>query len=271
MTKRTLLFLLLLTAACSHHKIIPDDKLALIFRDAFLANAYISDQGIRTDSLRIYEPIFDRYGYSAEDVEYTIGNFSKRKSSRLSDVVEAAIGMLDAEGTHYEREVAVLDTITNASRRAFTRTVYADSLLTMKRLRDSSRLYIALDSIRAGDYRISARYLVDSLDENKGMRGGVWTELADGSRRNVYTFSMRRGVEETFARSVTADSSMRRLVVNFASFTRERKKPSVTVRDLKIDYTPPADVAIDSFYLRQLDIRIFAEEFFRDGFSKDSL
>ena len=272
MTKRTLFFLsLLLAAACSHHKIIPDDKLAMIFRDAFLANAYVGEQGIRTDSLRIYEPIFERYGYSAEDVEYTVGNFSKRKSARLSDVVEAAIGMLDAEGTYYEREVAVLDTIANASRRALMRTIYADSLLTMKRLKDSSRLCITLDSIRAGEYRVSARYLVDSLDRNRGLRGGVWTELPDGSRRNVYTFYMRRGTEETFTRNLTADTSMRRLVVNLANFTRERKRPSVTIRDLKIEYTPPAEAAVDSFYLRQLDIRIFAEEFFRHAEPKDSL
>lgn len=271
MTKRLLCLLLLLSAACSNHRIIPDDKLAMIFRDAFLSNAYLSDRSIRSDSLRIYEPIFARYGYSTEDVEYTIGNFSKRKSARLSDVVEAAIGMLDTEGIGYEKEVAVLDTIANASRRALTRTIHTDSLLRMQRLKDSSRLRIVLDSIHAGDYRITARYLVDSTDENRSMRCGVWTETADGSRRNLYTFSLRRGSEEHFARTLTADSSMRRLVVTFSDFTRERKRPSVTVRDLKIDYIPPASVAIDSFYLRQLDIRIFAEEFFRDALPKDSL
>lgn len=74
-------FLLLAGAACTRHKIIPDEKLAQIFHDAFLTNAYIGDVRVNIDSLNIYEPIFARYGYTTRDVYYTIGNFSKRKSA----------------------------------------------------------------------------------------------------------------------------------------------------------------------------------------------
>ena len=119
----------LLLSACARHKIIPDDTLAQIFHDAFLTNAYIGSEGVKTDSLRIYEPIFARYGYTTDDVHYTIGNFSKRKSARLGDVVELAIEMLEAEGKYYNREVAILDTIDNVACRSFTRTVYALSLI----------------------------------------------------------------------------------------------------------------------------------------------
>ena len=110
----------LLLSACARHKIIPDDTLAQIFHDAFLTNAYIGSEGVKTDSLRIYEPIFARYGYTTDDVHYTIGNFSKRKSARLGDVVERAIEMLEREGKIYNQEVAVLDTIDNVARRTFT-------------------------------------------------------------------------------------------------------------------------------------------------------
>ena len=102
-------FLLLAGAACTRHKIIPDEKLAQIFHDAFLTNAYIGDERVNIDSLNIYEPIFARYGYTTRDVYYTIGNFSKRKSARLGDVVEMAIEKLETEGKFYDREVAVLD------------------------------------------------------------------------------------------------------------------------------------------------------------------
>jgi len=132
-------FLLLAGAACTRHKIIPDEKLAQIFHDAFLTNAYIGDVRVNIDSLNIYEPIFARYGYTTRDVYYTIGNFSKRKSARLGDVVEMAIDKLEAEGKFYDREVAVLDTIDNVARRTFTRTVYADSLIRVGSLRDTAR------------------------------------------------------------------------------------------------------------------------------------
>ena len=47
------MFLLVLAGACARHKIIPDDTLAQIFHDAFLTNAYIGSEGVKTDSLRI--------------------------------------------------------------------------------------------------------------------------------------------------------------------------------------------------------------------------
>ena len=166
-------FLLLAGAACTRHKIIPDEKLAQIFHDAFLTNAYIGDVRVNIDSLNIYEPIFARYGYTTRDVYYTIGNFSKRKSARLGDVVEMAIDKLEAEGKFYDREVAVLDTIDNVARRTFTRTVYADSLIRVGSLRDTARLRIAVD-VQPGEYELRLKYLVDSLDRNeKGLRGVV--------------------------------------------------------------------------------------------------
>ena len=147
----------LLLSACARHKIIPDDTLAQIFHDAYLTNAYIGSEGVKTDSLRIYEPIFARYGYTTDDVHYTIGNFSKRKSARLGDVVERAIEMLEREGKIYNQEVAVLDTIDNVARRTFTRTVLADSLIRVGSLRDTARLSFTLD-VEPGEYSLSLKY-----------------------------------------------------------------------------------------------------------------
>ena len=117
---------------------------------------------VNIDSLNIYEPIFARYGYTTRDVYYTIGNFSKRKSARLGDVVEMAIDKLEAEGKFYDREVAVLDTIDNVARRTFTRTVYADSLIRVGSLRDTARLRIAVD-VQPGEYELRLKYLVDAV------------------------------------------------------------------------------------------------------------
>lgn len=261
----------LLLSACARHKIIPDDTLAQIFHDAFLTNAYIGSEGVKTDSLRIYEPIFARYGYTTDDVHYTIGNFSKRKSARLGDVVELAIEMLEAEGKYYNREVAVLDTIDNVARRSFTRTVYADSLIRVGSLRDTARLRFSVD-VRPGEYNLSLKYLVDSLDRNeKGLRGVVWLERRDSTRTNVYTTTLRRDRQENFTRRFTVDTTHRRLWVDFIEFRGKPQRPSLTVSDLKIDYTPETSVAVDSLYMQQLDIRIFADEFFRAAIPADSL
>ena len=264
--------LLLFGAGCSRHKIIPDDELAMIFHDAFLTNAYLNTKSIKTDSLRIYEPIFSRYGYTTEDVYYTIGNFSKRKSARLGDVVERAIDRLEAEGKVYNREVAILDTIDNVARRTFTRAVLSDTLIRVSQLRDTSKLHFTLD-VEPGEYRLSLKYEVDSLDRNeRGLRGKMWLERRDSTRTNLYTMTLRRNREESFSRTFTVDTTHRRLCIDFLNFTGKAQRPSVTVRDLKVEYTPPTRTAVEQLYEQQLDIRIFADEFFRAALSpQDSL
>lgn len=272
--KTTLRILLLAaavaTAACARHRIIPDEKLAMIFRDAFLVNAYLSTESLLGDSLNVYEPIFDRYGYTVEDVQYTVASFSRRKSARLGDVVNRAADLLEQEGLIYDREVAVLDTVNNIARRRFTRTLRSDSLLRVERLRDTGLLRIRIPEVRPGDYAVSYRYRIDSADRNRNVRTGVWFERADSSRTANYTMLMRRGSDETFSRTLTADSSARTLVLDIFIFRDKPLTPRIDVRDLRITFTPDTALAVDSLYLEQSELGIFADEFFQ-AFAPDSL
>lgn len=263
--------LLLLFGACARHKIISDRELAQIFHDAFLANAYIGNNNMRIDSLNIYEPIFADHGYTTADVQYTIGNFSKRKSARLGDVVEQAIEMLEKEGKYYNREVAVLDTIDNVARRSFTRAVRSDSVVRIQSLRDTSRMRFSLD-VLPGEYTIQLKYLVDSLDRNEqNMMGTMWLEDSLGTRKEYYSIVLRRNREESFTRRFVTDTTHHRLRFNFVTFAKKPLKPSVTVSDFSITYTPQTPVAVDSLFWRQLDVRIFADEFLRAANPTDSL
>lgn len=270
---RTLLIalLVLLAGACARHKIIPDRELAEIFHDAFLANAYVGNRSLKLDSLNIYEPIFASYGYTTDDVQYTIGNFSKRKSARLGDVVEQAIVLLEAEGKYYDREVAILDTIDNVARRRYTQTVLSDSLIRVGSLRDTARLSFSL-TVRPGEYELRFSYRVDSLDRNtRGLRGRMWLDRSDSTRANVYTMTLRRHRTETFSRRFTVDSTHCRLRLDLLDFVDKPQRPSVTVTDLTVRYIPTAADAVSRFYDEQLDIRIFADEFFRAATAADSL
>jgi len=270
---RAFAVLLALSAgACAHHKIIPDEELALIFHDAFLTNAYIAGQRTSVDSLMIYEPIFARYGYTTADVQYTIGNFSKRKSARLGDIVERAIERLEQEGKYYNGEVAVLDTIDNVASRSFTRRVRADSLIRVRTLRDTSALRFSIDVV-PGRYRVRMNYRVDSLDRNEHLRAMMWLVRRDSSATDRYSVAVRRDREESVTREFTADSTHCRLQFDLLhrAVRGPLRQPSVTIRDLVVEYTPPAAAAVDSLYLRQLDIRIFADEFFRTGREEDRL
>lgn len=272
--KKTLLLafcVVLFAGSCSRNRIIPDGELAQIFHDAFLTNAYLSAETVPADSLRLYEPIFARYGYTTEDVYNTIGNFSKRKSARLGDVVERAIDMLEEEGKRYDRAVAILDTIDNVAQRTFTRTVLSDSLIRVSSLRDTSLLNYSVD-VTPGEYRLSLEYRVDSLDRNtREIRAVMWLERSNGKRDNIYSVPLRRNRTERLSRRFTADTMHRHLRISLLNFSGTPQRPSVTVTDLKVEHVPLKESAVEQLYEQQLNIRIFADEFFGAALAKDSL
>ena len=270
-TLRRVLLAALLTlsaAACHRRTIISDDELAQIFHDAFLTNAYLNERNLRSDSLLLYAPIFARYGYTTEDVQYTIGNFSKRKSARLGDVVEAAIARLEAEGLRYDREVAILDTVQQTALRTAARTLHADSVIRIRSLRDTTLTRFDFEA-EEGEYTVSYEYLIDSADRNTRLQSRLWL-MRDG-RSSPQIVSLRRNYREQIKRTLKADSTARQLQLQLLHFPEQERQPSVTLYNLKITYTPPEEQAIRELYERQLDIRIFADEFFHALQPKDSL
>ncbi len=265
-----LIALMLLPTACKRRTIIPDDELALIFHDAFLTNAYVNRQSIQHDSLNLYAPIFAHYGYTTEDVQYTIGNFSKRKSARLSDVVEAAIDLLEEEGKYYDREVSALDTVKQVALRTAKRVVREDSLIRVRSLRDTARLHLTLETA-PGEYEVSYEYRVDSLDKNKRLQRKCWVEKQDSTTTQTQFYTLRRNMDDRTTRTFKVDSTARTLHLQLLYFPDEPKRPSITIRNLTVTYTPTEEIAIRDLYEQQLNLRIFADRFLRAASPKDSL
>jgi hypothetical protein len=99
--------MLLTSIGCQQTREIPDEDLIKIFHDAYLANAYMGEKGINEDSLFLYEPIFERYGYSVEDMQNTLKTFSKRKSALLSDLMVEVSKQLEREAKIEGRKIVV--------------------------------------------------------------------------------------------------------------------------------------------------------------------
>lgn len=246
-------------SACDRPKDIPGSKLVNIFHDAFLANAYLRERNIAADSLEIYEPIFRRYGYTTEDVRYTLARFSERKSSRLSDLMTSVGDWLSEEAAAEAYKVMILDTIDNVAQRAFTRTIYADTLIRATRMADTTRLKVVVDNLLPGEYTVSFDYFIDSLDKNRISRAEMWLECNDSSTVSRYTTVLYRYRDDSFTRRLTVDSTHRRLHLDMYYHMRhdKREQPHVTIRDLKVVRVLPKAEAVDSLYREQLGIRIF--------------
>ncbi|MFR9602591.1 MAG: DUF4296 domain-containing protein [Rikenellaceae bacterium] len=267
----------LLFGGCSSHKIIPDNELALIFHDAFLANSIVTMKGMKMDSINIYEPIFESYGYTTEDVQYTIGNFSRRKSARLGDVVERAIRILELEGGVYDAQVAVLDTIRSVSQRMSRREVISIDEIFVESMRDTSKLWLRLRDVEMGNYQISFDYLIDSLDENTGnYRNAFWFEGVDemgsdmGQAERSVTYLQRGGVK-SFKKNLEIDIEYDDMVMHVVDIMDKKGEPHFKIRDLKIEYTPMAEVAEELLFEKLVNINIFSDELLQIPTPQDSL
>lgn len=248
---------------CRRDRVIPDDTLADIFYEAFLTNSYIGIEYLDTDSLQIYEPIFQKYGYTSKDVRYTVGNFSRRKSARLGNVVEQAIERLDKEGKLLERQVVILDTIRNVAIREFTRTIRNDSLIRIVKAADSAKLLIAISPIHEGEYEISYEYTDEEYSKNHIRRAEMWLEQEHDIRRSSYNFNLRETDQVRRVLKTTPDD--RRLVLNLGKYLAGKNRPKkqkFTIRNLRIRYKPTAESAVDSLFMRYVDTKIFNNALF---------
>ncbi len=272
--------ILLLALSCTKQKSLTDKELALIFRDAFLSNAYTTNHGIKLDSLRLYEPIFQKYGYTTADVQHTIGSFSTRKSARLSDVVEDAIAMLESAGKELDYQVSILDTIDQIAIRRTVKSMYQDSLIEMRSLRDTSKFILTFDNLEPGSYDVKYTYLIDSLDKTAGNYQTIsWGENKNDTlkkRKQIRRKSaiLQRNTVSTYSNIIAVDSTANRAVIRLLSLPEDRGNgaPYATIKNLTISTRPTKSNARDSIFQELFTVRIFDDELlFSKQKAKDSL
>ena len=264
--------LLLTSVGCQPSREIPDEDLIKIFHDAYLANAYIGEKGITEDSIYLYEPIFKRYGYSVEDMQHTLKTFSKRKSALLSDLMVEVSRQLEEEARIEGRKIVVLDTIDNVAKRRYTRTVYEDSLIRVKRLRDTSKLRITIKDLTTGDYTISFDYLIDTLDENRNSRVEIYALSSDTLETLRHTMMLSRYRQSNYTRRLNIDSTHTKIYINmfYHPNNEESMTPDITIRNLKVVRVLPTEVSVDSLYQKQLNLRLFNYDMMM-GFTADTV
>ncbi len=270
------IFLLLVTlfsaalTGCDKPKVIPDSELAMIFHDVYLTNAYIQREGIRVDSLQVYEPIFEKYGYTVEDLHRTINNFSKRKSARLSDVVEQAIKMLESESDRLNAAVADLDTIDNIARRTFARVIHFDSVIRVRAVRDTLHTRLEIPVAHEGDYQVDYYYYIDSTDKNTNYRTAGYLLDRNDKRSGYYSVRYRRPIRDKYSHTFTADTSDRSLVIDLLLTGDGFRNPNFTIDSLTVTYYLPREVGRDSLTARDFGFRLLREGFYEPAPIEDS-
>ena len=103
-TFRHILLLLLVATACQGARVIPRDKLADVYFDMFMADQQIRELGLPSttfDSLLVYEPIFEKYGYDTDDYLHSVRYYLK-DPERFAKIFEDVGKRLEGEAKSLE-------------------------------------------------------------------------------------------------------------------------------------------------------------------------
>lgn len=257
-----LLALVATATACNKPRVIPDDRLADIFYEVYLTNAYVDRQDLNLDSMMLYEPIFEKYGYTIEDLHLTINSFSKRKSARLSDVVELSIQRLERESDLLNAQVADLDTINAIARRASVQQIYFDSLIHMRSLSDTAKMKRRIPIQHPGEYQVEYYYYINPEDKNSSHRTvGYFVDSAD-HRSKYYTMRYRRLMRDKYIHTFMADSTVRELVLELCNLNPRPLRPNFKIDSLIVKYYPPRKIALDTLTARNFGFRLLVDGFY---------
>lgn len=252
-----------IVVGCKEDKEIPEEDLINIFHDAFIANAYLAQQGaIPNDSTIIYEPILKKYGYTVEEFRTALQELSARKSARVSDLLTKASERLEAEAAIEKKRIVVMDTIDHIAKREYTRVMYYDSLIHVKRMRDTTKLRVSIKDLVPGDYTVSFEYHIDTLDENRNSRVELYLLKNDTIELKRHTQMLVRHREATFTRLFNVDTMMSELYINMYYHPKNEtsEKPDVKIKNLKVVRVLPLATSVDSLYQRELHFRMFDVE-----------
>ena len=244
---RNILFVVavaLVAGGCSRSEVIPDRELEKITREMFLVNAYAQAQSIKTDSLDIYTPILEKYGYTQDDFFNTLANFQKRKSARLSDVIESTISSLESMANGYEQKLRNLNYIDSLAKAMCTKEVMSVDKIRVRRLRDTAKLVLSLPIRDVGEYVISYNYHIDTLDKNTHLQSTQWTLTEDSVRNHYLRTSLTHGERKNYKTILRPKKGATEYFIQFADYTKREEKPYITIDSLRITYIPPSEEAL---------------------------
>lgn len=112
------LYLLLIAAcvfvsSCSKEeaRVIPRSKLTKIYAEMLVADQWIqtsSDKRTAADTMLVYEPILEEYGYTSADYRYTLNEYLN-DPDRFSRILRSVVDICDARIKELEEQQKLLD------------------------------------------------------------------------------------------------------------------------------------------------------------------
>lgn len=230
--------------SCSKNHVIPDKELEVILREMFLTNAIVTNQRLDVDSAEIYHPILEKHGYTEDDFFMTLANFQKRKSARLSHVLENTITSLENLSAGYEQNVRDLKYIDSLAKSQCISQVYFKERVRVTRLKDTARLKITLPIKNEGEYRVSYNYFIDTLDVNERLQSSVAVFDTLDNRTYYVRHTLSKGERKKALHTIVPKPASKELYLQLADYALREDEPNITIDSLEIRYIPSSEVAL---------------------------
>lgn len=236
--------LVALATSCSKHTVIPDRELQDIIKEMFIVNAYIADQRVDADSMEVYAPILHRYGYTEDDLFVTLANFQKRKSARLSHVLEGAIASLEGLSAGYEQKLRDLKYIDSLAKAQCKREVMFIENITVKRMSDTAKLNISIPIVGPGEHLLSYVYTIDTLDHNERLQSthSQWDSL--DNRLYYMRHTLTKGKRSPYNTRFLGRPTAVEYRLQLADYAKREDSPHITIDSLRVTYLPPTEEAL---------------------------
>jgi len=229
---------------------IPDQQLALIIRDVFLVNAYQETEhpDIDIDSVDIYEPILDRYGYTNDDFRRSLNQMALKKSSRLSELIDQATADIAAENDLYQGRDRLRARIDSTLEARYLDTVFwrPASPIVVRRMADIDSLLLELTA-EEGTYRLSFAYLIDSTDANGYVPSRFYLRDSTGRNAGSRSSALTRHRRSTYRTEIAALATADSLLIRLADYTSAPTRPDIAVDSILLVHTAPVAVNRDRY------------------------
>lgn len=263
--------LCILAGGCSRPKIIPDDRLESILTEIYLSNAYVQMEGVNTDTIDIYTPILRKYGYTTEDFKHTVVSFSKRKSSKLSDIIMQSRNTIGSQLSGYRRAVHILDTIETIASEKYREQVFFRDSIKVYRTKDTAGLRLVVP-VREGRYRISYSYLLDTVDKNRNIRANHVMADTSGKLRQSSNHWYAKQKRSRHSLDITAQPFDKEIVLQMANYPSvDMKKPALRIDSIEVTYYPPVQTSLDMLYRDIIDDILTDTLMHHEKISQDSI
>lgn len=167
-----ILFILIITSCDNSPEEIPEDKLRDMIADIVLVDSYVANIIKPTrrdrDTIDYFNPILDKYGYTIEDLEYTINKYARRKTDIIWNSLDKATARVEVIKNMYDNNKRLREKLNIIiSERSTDTLYYSNDTINIRNAENLKKLIKKYPIKRRGEFTIKYDYKVGEGDKNE--------------------------------------------------------------------------------------------------------